>query len=83
MHRKTSQIPKKRCPGENFQVTLSYKVKKEAGLTKAVTPSKRSKEVREMDTQSNCRKDNRDHNQFFWRNPAAGYKGKQGKSFQP
>ena len=69
--------------GESFQVTLSDKVEKEAALAKAVAASKRSKEVRERDTQSNRRKDNHGRNQFFRRSPAAGYGGKQGKSFQP
>ena len=68
--------------GNSFQVTLSDKVEKEAALAKAVATSKRSKEVRERDTQSNRRKDSHGCNQFFRRNPAAGYGGKQGKSFQ-
>ena len=51
--------------GESFQVTLSDKVEKEAALAKTVAASKRSKEVRERDTQSNRRKDNHGRNQFL------------------
>ena len=72
MLRKTSSDLKETLSGENFQVTLSDKVEKEAALIKAVVTSKSSKEVRERDTQSNRRKDNHGHNQFL----AAGYGSK-------
>ena len=58
---------------ENFQVTLSDKVEKEAALAKVVAASKHTKEVRERDTQSTRRKDNHVHNQFFQGSPAARY----------
>ena len=69
--------------GEDFQQTLVSKVEKEAVLAKVVVASKRSKENRGKESSSSHRRDNYGCSQFFRGSPSAGYRGRQGKNFQP